>query len=225
MMVVEKIKPGAVAIQFLQLEHSLAEPGSPERRRIRDLNRIIEAARKAAGGAQDAGLTALKLGNSPMGILIGKHLAGAEELMAAQEIEAAWMAKTGALWLKPISLEKRDRGHESADWSWQTTELVGRYDKFANHWSDRRKQDGNPMLEIVVAAVVDMRGFRQIEQDMRLRNGSAPKIVIAGLRDYAARARWVDHQLTAKWKAEAGSLHKASRPKVLLSMAVERAGR
>lgn len=217
-----KAKPGAVEIQYLQLDHDLAAVGSPERRRIRDINRMLEIARKANGGAPDAGLMALKLGNSPMGILIGKHMAGAEEMMAAQEIEAAWMAKTGALWLKPISMEKRDRGHESADWSWQTTELVSRYDKFANHWSDRKKQDGNPMLEILVAAIVDMRGFRQIEQDVGIKNGSAPKIVIAGLRDYAARAGWVEHRLKAQWKVDAAGMHKPSRPKVLLSVAIHK---
>jgi hypothetical protein len=47
--------------------------------------------------------------------------------------------------------------------------------------------------------VIDERAFHLIEADVGIRHGVAAKAVIAGLRDYAARAGWADARTAEAW--------------------------
>jgi hypothetical protein len=51
----------------------------------------------------------------------------------------------------------------------------------------------------VIAAVIDERAFHTIEADLAIRHGVAARVVIAGLRDYAARAGWTDRRTAEAW--------------------------
>jgi hypothetical protein len=54
-------------------------------------------------------------------------------------------------------------------------------------------------FEIVIAAVIDERALHGIEADLGIRHGVAARVVIAGLRDYAARAGWADRRTAQAW--------------------------
>jgi hypothetical protein len=74
------------------------------------------------------------------------------------------------------------------------------------HGTGRRARGGDRTLEIVIAAVVDERAFHVIEADVGIRHGMAARAVIAGLRDYAARAGWTEPRTGAAWIADAESV-------------------
>jgi hypothetical protein len=70
----------------------------------------------------------------------------------------------------------------------------------------QRAQHGDPTLEILVAAVIDERALYSIEADVGIRHGMAARVVIAALRDYAARAGWTDRNIGEAWIKEAEAI-------------------
>lgn len=186
-----KGKQKAVVISHLRLDHELAEADSPERKRIKTINAYL--------GANENALAQVKLRGSPMALLIERASAKGEELMAAQEIELAYFALTGALMFKPLSLERTSPARRP-DWNPRTTKAVEQYQAWANHWSARRKAHLDYTLECVISAVIDQRPIRQIADDLGFHHARIEKAVIGGLRDYAARAGWVDGKLAAAWQ-------------------------
>lgn len=192
--IVAKQKPKPVVIAHLRLDHDLAGENSPERRRIKIINAYL--------GDRENALAELKLRGSPMALLIEKASAKGEELMAAQEIETAWFAISGALMFKPLNME-RVGGGRRPDWSPKTCQAVEQYQIWANHWSIRKKSHLDHTLECVIAAVIDQRPIRAIAEDLGFGHSKIERAVLAGLRDYAARAGWVDNALARKWIAEA----------------------
>ena len=122
-------------------------------------------------------------------------------MRAADEIAIAFHAQAGALKIKPPSLERRDatyHGHEPVF----VIDAVARYKRWADHWS-ARVRGGDRTLEILIAAVIDERAFHTIEADLAMRHGTAARVVISGLRDYAARAGWTDRRTAEVWLAAA----------------------
>jgi hypothetical protein len=172
-----------------------------------DLGRMKRAIRKAERRAGDGseiggtGATILKFRGSPVARLADKRRIGTEELRAADDITIAFHAQAGALMIKPPSLEKRDATYHSREPA-IVIDAVSRYKRWARHWSARAR-DGDRMLEIVIAAVIDERAFHAIEADVGIRHGLAAKAVIAALRDYAARAGWTDRRTADAWIAAA----------------------
>jgi hypothetical protein len=162
-----------------------------QRKRIRAINRAMEG----------KSLLELRLSGGPMAVLINGHQIGGEEMMAIMDIEIAFMALSGAMMIKPVSLELKSAG-QKAEWSSKTSDAVEGYIAWANFWSGR-KTYGDRTMEIVTRSVVAGHSFRVIEQDIGIRNGQGPKIAVRGLRDYAARAGWVTRRTATQWMEEA----------------------
>jgi hypothetical protein len=188
-----KAKPKPVAINHLRLDHKLAG-NSPQAKRIKEINAYL--------GSHEYALSHARLAGSPMALLIEKASAKGEELMAAQEIETAFMAISGALMFKPLSMERTSPGARR-DWSDRTAQAVEQYQSWANHWSARRKTHLDYTLEVVIAAVIDQRPIRTIAGDLGFDFRRIEKAILGGLRDYAARAGWVDGKIAKDWKEQA----------------------
>lgn len=211
-----------VIIEHMRLDYKLAEPNSPERARIKELNRAIgRPAIKGDGEVGPSPLTAIRLRSSPIAWLISKQKIGGDEFRAAVDIETAFTAISGALMFKPLSMEKTSPGRRR-DWNDKTSDAVERYRAFADHWSARKKQSGDKTLEILIAAVIDHRSFNVIEEDLSLRHGKAKTVTIRGLRDYAARAEWVDRRTAATWKQEAAQSFQSTERQLALAIAKAR---
>lgn len=164
---------------------------------------------KEAVGDVGTGFTILRRSDSPITRLLNSRKIGSDELQAAEDICLAFRALAGELFLKPISLERRDRSnspHESA----RVIDAISRYQAWARLWSIRAKL-GDPTLAIVIDTVWDERPFRICDQDYNLRNGRSAEAVAAGLRDYAARAGWVQGAASRNWLVSEGAVFRLRR--------------
>jgi len=173
---------------------------SVERRRLKSIAKALDGARRRAGDGSEIGgtpYTILKLQGSPLARLADRGRVGGEELRAADDIALAFFAISGGLMIRPRMMERRDRSYDGYEPGY-LIDAQARYRAFADHWS-RRAKLGDPMLEIVIAVVVDERPFSTIEHDVGIRHGKAADAAVAGLRDYAARAGWVDARLGHQW--------------------------
>jgi hypothetical protein len=199
----------------LQSERSaISAVRQPLRRRSRDnactfgrLKRTIRNAERRSGDGREiggTGATILRLRPAPLVRLIEKQRIGTEEIRAADDITTAFHAQAGAVMIKSPSLEKRDATYHGGEPVW-VIDAVSRYKRWARHWSQRAPH-GDPTLEIVVAAVIDERAFYSIEADVGIRHGMAARVVIAALRDYAARAGWTDRNIGEAWIKEAEAI-------------------
>jgi len=192
---------------------SMQKPVPARRTRQRagapDLVRMKRALRKAERRTGDGseiggtGATILKFMAAPLVRLADKKRIGTEEIRAADDIAIAFHAQAGALMIKPPSLEKRDATYHGRE-PVHVIDAVSRYKRWARHWSERAR-DGDRTLEIVIAAVIDERAFHVIEADIGIRHGVAARVVIAALRDYAARAGWTDRRIGETWIEAAAS--------------------
>jgi hypothetical protein len=167
---------------------------------------LRKAERRAGDGAEigGTGATILKYLAAPLARLVEKKRIGTAEVRAADDIAIAFHARAGALMIKPPCLEKRDATYAGREPVF-VIDAVSRYKQWARHWSARARH-GDRTLEIVIAAVVDERSFHVIEADVGIRHGMAARVVIAALRDYAARAGWADRRTGDAWIAEAAAL-------------------
>ena len=171
------------------------------------MKRAIRKAERRSGDGSEiggTGATILKFLPAPLVRLVERKRIGTEEVRAADDIAVAFHAQAGALMIKPPSLEKRDATYQGHEPGW-IIDAVSRYKGWARHWS-ARAPGGDRTLEIVIAAVVDERAFHVIEADVGIRHGMAARAVIAGLRDYAARAGWTEARTGAAWIADAESV-------------------
>jgi hypothetical protein len=195
----------------------------------RDFGRMKRALRKVERRGGDGaelggtGATILKFLPAPLARLADKKRIGTEEIRAADDIAVAFHAQAGALMIKPPSLEKRDATYSGREPVW-IIDAVARYKRWARHWS-ARVRDGDRTLEIVIAAVIDERAFHAIEADVGIRHGVAARVVIAALRDYAARAGWTDRRTGDAWiEAAAGAFAPRRGAKALQTPARPRPG-
>ncbi len=177
-------------------------PGPPRRESSCWYRRMQRAVRKAEhANAGGTGATILRFRAAPLTRLIERKRIGHEEVRAAEEIAMAFHAQAAEVMLKPPPLEKRDAPYPGSE-SLRVIEAVARYKPWARHWSQRARR-GDRTLEIIVAAVIDERGFQVIETDTGLRHGLAARVVVAALRHYAARAGWIDRRTGDAWIREA----------------------
>jgi hypothetical protein len=168
------------------------------------LKRAIRKAERRSGEGRaigGTGATVLRFRTAPLVRLIEKKRIGTEEIRAADELTKAFHAQAGAVMIRSPSLEKRDASYHGREPAW-IIDAVSRYKRWARHWS-QRAQHGDPTLEIIIAAVIDERAFHSIEADVGIRHGMAARAVVAGLRDYAARAGWTDRNTGEAWIKEA----------------------
>jgi hypothetical protein len=171
------------------------------------LKRAIRKAERRSGDGREiggTGATILRFRAAPLARLIEKQRIGAEEIRAADDITMAFHAQAAAVMIKSPSLEKRDASYHGSEPVW-IIDAVSRYKRWARHWSQRARH-GDRTLEILIAAVIDERAFHCIEADVGIRHGMAARVVIAGLRDYAARAAWTDRNTGEIWIREAESI-------------------
>lgn len=176
---------------------------------------IRKAERRSGDGSEigGTGATILKFLAAPLVRLVQKKRIGTEEIRAADDIAIAFHAQAGALMIKPPSLEKRDATYHGREPVW-IIDAVSRYKRWARHWSARARH-GDQTLEVVIAAVVDERAFHTIETGVGIRHGMAARVVIAALRDYAARAGWTDRRTGEAWIEEAEAIFvRRQRPDV-----------
>lgn len=174
-------------------------------REVRKAERILGDGSEISG----TGYTIIKRADSPVTRMLGNGAIGGPELRSSEDICIAFRAVSGALFLKPQSMERRDRSnsiHEPVG----IIDAVSRYQHWARIWSARAKR-GDPTLEIVIAAVWDERPLRTIEQDLNIRNGSATRATAAGLRDYAARAGWAQGTASQQWLVGEGAVFRLRR--------------
>lgn len=209
-------QPKPVPIVHMTLDYELAQSDrdTDAMRRIRAINKYL--------GQRENALAEKRLRNTPLAsLLTGRNPAiGGEEFMAAQDIELAFMSISGAVMFKPLNMERVDRSNADRPLPIATAKAIERYQAWANHWSGRKKR-GDRTLEIVVAAIIDMRPFSVIEEDIGLRHGSARLATIRGLRDYAARAGWADHH-ERKWLADAELTFRARNQNRLVHAELQR---
>lgn len=201
-------RPPPVVIEHLRLAYELEPKNSPEALRIKEINRVLGRSATDNDGHPTGAtrLTAIRLRGSPVAFLLNEKAIGGEEFMAAQDIELAFTAISGAVGFKPLTMERVDGG-QHPDWPDKTIKAVSRYKAYADHWSMRKKR-GDPTLSIVIMAVIDQRPFAHIGADYRIKNAKAQTVVIRALRDYAARAGWVSGGRAAQWRAEASNSFK-----------------
>jgi hypothetical protein len=171
------------------------------------LKRTIRKAERRSGDGSEiggTGATILRFLAAPLVRLIEKKRIGSEEIRAADDVAIAFHAQAGALMIKPPSLEKRDATYHGHEPVW-IIDAVSRYKRWADHWSQRARH-GDRTLEIVIAAIIDERAFYSIEADVGIRHGMAARVVVAALRDYAARAGWTDRNTSETWIREAEAI-------------------
>lgn len=178
---------------------------------LAELSALDSARKTISGTVQDpgTGFTILKRMDTPITRLLNSGKIGPEELRSAEDISTAFHAQAGALFLKPQSMDRRDPSYGSGEPE-RIIDAVERYRKWAGLWSGRALR-GDPTLEIVIAAIIDERGFREIEADLRLRNGRAGDATAAGLRDYAARAGWAQGEASRSWLVTEGAIFRLRR--------------
>jgi hypothetical protein len=161
---------------------------------------------RVSGKVDDVGTpyTVIKRRDQPVTRLLELGKIGPEELRAAEDIAIAFHALAGALFMKPPTMERRDPTHGTCEPA-RVVDAVSRYYAWMKIWAVRTTY-GDPTIAVIIAAIIDERGFREIEQDLRLRNGAASRAVAAGLRDYAARAGWAQGQASRKWLVTEGAV-------------------
>lgn len=176
---------------------------------------VSQAEKKSKTGA--SGFTLLRFIAKPIAKLVDEKKIGPIEYMAAQEFFSAFNVITGALWIRPQQLERRDPAYGTHE-PVSLIEAQKRYRAFVDHWS-RRAKLGDLTLSILVAAVVDERPFYVIEDDLGIRHGKAREAIIRGLRDYAARAGFVARDMARAWMDEAMLTFPVLHPAVSLASA------
>lgn len=196
-----------------------------------DAHNNREMARVAAANAtaeekveirdRGTGLTRLKLAASPIGLLIEQKKIGPEERNAADEIARAIHLIAGRLGVKGgLNIDRVDCSPRG-DAPGAPLKAVVRYQAWATHWSRRKALFCDPMLEIIVAVVIDERSIRATARDVERSHVAVERGVIAGLRDYAARANLVTGSMALRWIQEAEAVFVT--PALMLRKAVNRA--
>ena len=191
------------SIEFLRLAARFAKPD--ELARILEINNMLRRARRTSGDGSELGgtaLTALRLCQSPIGLLIDSGNIGSEEVQAADQIWMAYRALSAQLWIKSGALERIDGSRrDQGPWPGHIAAAVHNYQSWADRWSRRAKR-GDRTLQIVIATVIDERSFRSLDFDLGLRRGKSKLATIRGLRDHAARFQKLDRLTKALWLAE-----------------------
>jgi len=198
------------------------------RKPVEPMTAMLRAVRKAEHRTADGversgtGFTIIKLRQPPMGHLIDDKKIGSEEVQAADQMKLAYIAIASRLMIRGASFERVDKSIDTGTpWPAITAEAVKNFQSWSNYWSRRSKLYGDPLLEIVVSAVMDERPIRQIATDLGFHHRKIERAVIYGLRDYAARNGMAAKGLARNWMDAAQSIFVPADP--LLLDAIRRA--
>lgn len=199
-----KATPASVALESLKKKARYNAGARDSYARVKS---FLAAHERKSGDGEDIGGTGatefrlLQFGRSPISRLYESGNLGNEEMQAVEDISTAFHSLAGGLLIKPQQMERQDKSHNENDPA-RIVSAQKRYQAWARIWS-ARKPRGCKLLEIVIAAVIDERALNLIERELEIGHGKAKKALIAGLRDYAARAGWADSGLSSKWIATA----------------------
>jgi hypothetical protein len=175
---------------------------SPTLRAMKRMLRV-EARKSPHGGTPETSIKLRLRGGPPIERLRAARRIGPLELAAAEEIERAVTAISAGLTLSTVNLERIDRGRgRGRSEPASLVDAVARYMRWARHWA-LRAASGDQTFRVVRSAVVDLQSFASLDRDIGVREGTAAKAVVWGLRSYCAMAGWLDRNTARTWEEEA----------------------
>lgn len=179
-----------------------------EKKREKLIKLVVSANERRDGKGQligANGYTALKHDEPIIGRLIRNERIGSEELMAIEEIEAVHNYLCSGLFLRGYELRERlDRSHPTTP-TW-FIDAYERYKPWANEWSKRRISHNDKTLEVVFDILFSSRSGKEIDGEHCWQHGTAIRVFVNGVRDYAAAAGWVNRDTGRAWQAVARSV-------------------
>jgi hypothetical protein len=163
----------------------------------------VEARKSPHGGTPETTIKLRLRGGPPVERLRAARRIGPLEMQAAEEIERAVGAISAGLTLKTMNLERIDRGSGRREPA-VLIDTVARYMRWARHWA-LRATSGDQTFRVVRSAVIDRQSFNSLDRDIGVREGTAAKATVWGLRSYCAMAGWLDRSTTKAWEEEAAN--------------------
>lgn len=171
------------------------------------------------------GFTILKYRKKPIEILSDKGKISSIELGAADGISRAYYLIVSRLKIGGMTLDRVDCSRPTEEERLKRLKRdaarIELYQGFANIWTKRNKDYGDPTLEIVIDAVIYEMSLNAIWSKHGYRLARIEKALIGGLRDYAARAGFVTGHQASQWMDEAEAVFGPQVPE--LRKAVRRA--
>lgn len=184
-----------------------AQGATESDRAVASTRRAVRKAERTSGDGTDisgTGYTIMKMRQNPIARLVDENKIGPDELMAAEEILNAFSVISAPVACRAQNLNRVDGGGGNwGPWPARLAKEVARFQAWAKHWTRIQTLSEDPMLEVVIAAVVDDRQVKEIALDIGRRHSSVERGLIAGLRDYAARAGFVTGKYREVWISEA----------------------
>lgn len=175
---------------------------SPELRAMKRMLRI-EARKSPHGGTPETAIKLRLRGGPPIERLRAAKRIGPLELAAAEEIERAVEAISAGVSLQAMDLERVDRGVSRREPA-SLVDTVARYMRWARHWA-KRAASGDQTFRVVRSAVIEQQSFHSLDRAIGVRDGTAAKAVVWGLRSYCAMAGWLDRNTQKVWEEEAAN--------------------
>ena len=173
---------------------------SPTLRAMKRMLRV-EARKSPHGGTPETTIKLRLRGGPPVERLRAARRIGPLELAAAEEIERAVTAISAGLDLKTVNLERIDRGSGRREPA-ALVDAVARYMRWARLWA-QRATSGDQTFRVVRSAVIEQQSFASLDRDIGVREGTAAKATVWGLRSYCAMAGWLDRKTAKAWEEEA----------------------
>jgi hypothetical protein len=175
---------------------------SPELRAMKRMLRI-EARKSPHGGTPETAIKLRLRGGPPIERLRAAKRIGPLELAAAEEIERAVTAISAGLNLKSMNLERIDHGSGRREPA-SLVDTVARYMRWARVWA-KRQASGDQTFRVVRGALIERQSFSSLDRAVGVREGTAAKAVVWGLRSYCAMAGWLDRSTQKAWEEEAAN--------------------
>ena len=175
---------------------------SPELKAMKRALRV-EARRSPHGGTAETSIKLRLRGGAPVERLRAARRIGPLELAAADEIERAVTAISAGVALKTMNLERVDRGSGRRE-PVSLVDAVARYMRWARYWAPRAAS-GDQTFRVVRGAVIEQQSFHSLDRDIGVREGTAAKATVWGLRSYCAMAGWLDRSTKRAWEEEAAN--------------------
>lgn len=119
-----------------------------------------------------------------------RGLIGLEQLAAAAEIERVFLALSAGL----FATARRSEVRAGRPRDLSEAAAIAHADRFrpwARALSEAHKAGGPPLMEVVLAVVIDGLSLREIETARRWRHGRAEAHLAEGLERYAVMAGWL----------------------------------
>jgi hypothetical protein len=175
---------------------------SPELRAMKRVLRI-EARKSPHGGTPETSIKLRLRGGPPIERLRAARRIGPLELAAAEEIERAVTAISAGLVLRSMDLERLDRGQGRREPA-SLVDIVARYMRWARVWA-QRAASGDQTFRVVRGALIEQQSFNSLDCAIGVREGTAAKATVWGLRSYCAMAGWLDRSTQRAWEEEAAN--------------------